>query len=90
MITDSSDSALVNLNWKSLGSRQKKHILKLVEKCLKRQVPQCIMHYFTFNRDIAHRKTGQSNLLHLPKVRTEEAKRYFYYNGCIVFNSFNF
>ena len=37
--------------------------------------------------DFVHKhSTRQSNQLHLPKVRTEVAKKSFYYNGCIVFN----
>ena len=39
-----------------------------------------------YNKDIIERKTRQSNLLHLTKVRTESAKKSFYYNGCTVFN----
>ena len=89
MKMDSSDSALVKLNWESLDSRRKKHVLKLVEKCLKNQVPQFFTGYFTFNRDIVHRKTRKSNLLHLPKVRTKAGKIFFYHNGRIVFNSFD-
>ena len=30
--------------------------------------------------------TRQSNNLHLPRVRTEQAKKSFYYNGCVVYN----
>ena len=36
---DSSDSALVKLNWETLNHRRKKYVLKLVQKCLKKQVP---------------------------------------------------
>ena len=41
---------------------------------------------YPFNRDITKRITRQSNLLHLPGVRSETAKRSFYYHGCVVFN----
>ena len=34
------------------------------------------------------RSTRQSKLLHLPAVRTEVAKRSFYYHGCTVYNNF--
>ena len=30
----------------------------------------------------------QSNLMHLPTIRTEAAKRSFYYHGSMVFNSY--
>ena len=36
----------------------------------------------------AARVTRQSNLLHLPRVRLETTKKSFFYNGCVVFNSF--
>ena len=36
---------------------------------------------------ISSRVTRQSNLLHLPRVRTEIAKRSFYYNGCKIYNA---
>ena len=35
------------------------------------------------------RATRQRDLLHLPAVRTEVAKRSFYYHGCVVFNNFS-
>lgn len=89
MSSDNSDSALVKLNWETLDCRRKTYVLKVVEKCLKKQVPQFFMDYFTFNRYIVHRTTRQSNLLHLPKARIEAAKKSFYYNGCVVFNHFN-
>ena len=41
---------------------------------------------FTFNCDRILRRTRQSNLLYVPKVRLETTKRSFYYNGCTVFN----
>ena len=50
-------------------------------------VPQFLMNYFTFNRDITSRTTRQSNVLHLPKVKTESAKKSFYFNGCVIYNS---
>ena len=62
---------------------------KLLRNVSKNEVPQFFIDYFTFNRDIVHRTTRQSNLLHLPKARIEAAKKSFYYNGCVVFNHFN-
>ena len=37
---------------------------------------------------IHRRATRQKNQLHLLAVRTETAKRSFYYHGCTDFNSF--
>ncbi len=34
------------------------------------------------------RQTRQADLLHLPKVRTEAAKKSFYYSGCQIYNSY--
>ena len=84
----SSDVALESLKWGNLYNRRNKHILKLVNKCLKGCTPQHFKQYFTYNRDIMTRTTRQSNLLHLPRVRLETTKKSFFYNGCIVFNSF--
>lgn len=81
-----SDIALSNLKWANLECRRERHVFKLVKKSLRGQCPQFLRNYFTFNKDVVRRVTRQSNLLHLPKVRTETAKRSFYYNGCIVFN----
>lgn len=81
-----SESALSNLKWANLECRRERHVFKLVKKSLSGQCPQFLRNYFTFNKDVVKRVTRQSNLLHLPKVRTETGKRSFYYNGCIVFN----
>ena len=86
--TASRDVALESLKWGNLYNRRNEHILKLVNKCLKGCTPQHFKQYFTYNRDIMTRTTRQSNLLHLPRVRLEATKKSFFYNGCIVFNSF--
>ena len=80
-----SDTALSNLKWDSLKCRHEHHVFNLVKKSLRGQCPQFLRNYFILTKDV-RRVTRQSNLLHLPKVRTETAKRSFYYNGCIVFN----
>ena len=82
------DEALDQLRYQSLEERREKHIYSLVKKCINGQAPQFFNNYFTFNRDIIKQTTRQSNMLHLPSVRTETAKRSFYYHGCIVFNRF--
>ena len=63
------------LKWPSLRSSRDEHILKLVRKCIHGQCPQYFKDYFVFNKDICARSTRQSNLLHLPAIRTEVAKR---------------
>jgi hypothetical protein len=64
-------------------------VYKLVNKCLKGNVPQFLMNYFKFNRDRVSRRTRQSNQLYVPRVKLEAAKKSFYYNGCVVFNKFS-
>ena len=81
--TSRSDDAMAQLKWPTLASRRDKHTLSLVKKCINGHCPQYFNNYFTFNNRICSRVTRQSNLLHLPAVRTEIAKRSFYYNGCI-------
>ena len=65
------------------------HVYKLVNKCLKGNVPQILMDYFKFNRDRVSRRTRQNNQLHVPRVKLEAGKKSFYYNGCVVFNKFS-
>lgn len=88
VVYPSSDDAMASLRWTPLYKRRKHHVLGLVKKSLTGTVPQSLTNYFIFNRDIHERLTRQSNQLHLPKVKTESAKKSFYYNGCIVYNSF--
>ena len=82
----SSDEALEYLKWDSLELRRDLHVFKLVKKCLLGKSPQFFKNYFVFNRDILQRTTRQSNKLHLPKIRTECARKSFYFYGCKVFN----
>ena len=81
-----SNDALYDLRWETLKSRREQHVLKLVKKCVKGIVLQFLCDYFSFNRQLTVRTTRQSNLLHLPRVRTEMAKKSFYYNRAKVFN----
>ena len=84
-----SDVALECLCWTTLVERRNMHVCKLVNKCLKGNVPQFLMDYFKFNRDRVSRRTRQSNQLYVPRVKLEAAKKSFYYNGCVVFNKFS-
>ena len=55
--------------------------------CIMGRNPQYFMDYFGFTSDVCERSTRQRYSLHLPAVRTEVAKKSFYSNDCIVFNS---
>ena len=75
-----SDKALMDLKWLELQSREDEHTFKLVNKCISGNCPQFFEKYFNFNNT----RTRQRNLLHLPHIRTETAKKSFYYHGCVV------
>ena len=72
-----SSPAMDVLKWPALAERRRDHVFQLVKKCI------------VVNNKIHTRATIQRDLLHLPAVRTEVAKRYFYYHGCVVFNNFS-
>ena len=84
--TVSSNPAINVLKWPTLEERQCKSVFKLVKKCLQGQCPQYFKQYFKRNNKIHTCATRKSNLLHPPTVRTEIAKRSFYYYGCTLFN----
>ena len=76
-----SNQAMGVLKWPTLEEGRRKSVFKLVKKCLQGQCPQYFEHYFKRNNTIHARPTRQSSLLHPPAVRTEIAKRSFYYYG---------
>lgn len=78
-----SDKALMDLKWPELQSKRDEHTFKLVNKCISGNCPQFFKQYFNFNNTI----TRQRNLLHLPCITTETAKKSFYYHGCVVYNT---
>jgi len=80
-----SDKALSYLKWPNLQFRRDKHVLNLVKKCINSNCPQFFKGYFQFNN---RRVTRQNKFLYLPKIRTDIAKKSFYYNGCIIYNKF--
>ena len=82
-----SDRAMEMMKWPSLQSRRDKNVFKLVNKCIEEWCPQFFLNYFSFNSEVHSRVTRQSNNLHLPRVRTEQARKSFYYNGCVVYNN---
>ena len=81
-----SDCAMDFLKWGTLLNRREHHTFSIVNKCISGNCPQFFNSYFNFNKSISQRVTRQSEHLHLPRVRTEVAKRSFYYNGCIIYN----
>ena len=83
----SSDTAMEAFIWQSLRTWRNDHIYKLVRKCLDGRCPQYFNNYFVFNKYICNHSTQQSNLLHLPAIRTETARRSFYYHGSTIFNN---
>ena len=72
--TSSREIAMEAIKWPSLRTRCDEHILKLARKCINGRCPRHLNNYFVFNnyKYICTRSTRQSNLLHLPAMRTEE------------------
>ena len=81
----SSAADMEDLKWLSLISRRRMHTNCLTFKCLNGIVPLFFKNYF--NKRSGHYQTrshGQD--LVLQRVRTEMAKRSFYYTGAKYFN----
>ena len=76
------------LKLQSLEDRCNAHILGLVKRFLNNNVPQFLKNYFKLNKEVVSRETRRSNFVYLPAVRTETAKKSFYYNGSVVYNNF--
>ena len=47
-----------------------------------------LKNYFKLNKEFISRETRRSNFIYLPAVRTETAKKSFYYNGSVVYNNY--
>ena len=73
--TSRSSPAMDILKWPALAERRREHVFQLVKKCIEGRCPQYFDGCFTFNSKIHSRATRQCDLLHLPAVRTEVAKR---------------
>ena len=69
MRSQDNDFSVKKLKWQ--------HIYDLVQKCLKNNVPEFLQNTFKFNQE-------EQDKVRVPRVRTEAAKKFFYYNGCIV------
>ena len=80
-----SDVALKHLQWPTLADRRYMHVYKIVNKCLKKNVPQYLINYFIFNRDRVSQRTRQSNLLHMPEVKLEGTKKSVFFIMAVLF-----
>ena len=78
----------VYLKFQSLEDRRNAHILGLVKRCLNNNGPRFLKNYFKLNKEVISRQTRRSNFIYLPAVRTETAKKSFYYNGSVVYNNY--
>ena len=74
-----------NLKWLPLSMRRDMHTINLTFKCLKGSPPMFFKDYFKVFRTIHNTRGSGQNLL-LPKVRTEMARKSFYFNGSKLFN----
>ena len=72
-----SDRALDYLKWPSLVNKRENHVDELVKRCIEGRRPQFFKNYFIFNSSVHNRITRQMNMLHLPRVRTDLAKKIF-------------
>ena len=77
---NSGEEAVEILKWSNLDSRRQELIVKLVMINVSKAVAHNILD-LTFNNQIHSRATRQKNKLHPPAIRTEAAKRSFYYHG---------
>ena len=84
-----SDKALDYLKWPPLVNRRESHVNELVKRCIKGHCPRFFKNYFTFNSSVRNRITRQTNMLHLPRVRTDLAKNSFYYNCSVILIKIN-
>jgi len=76
------------LKFQRLEDRRSTHILGLVKRCLNNKVPQFLKNYFQLNKVVISRETRRGNLIYLPAVRSETAKKSFYYNGSVAYDDF--
>ena len=78
--------AETDLKWLPLSMRRDMHTINLTFKRLKGSPPVFFKDYFKVFRTIDNTRGSGHNLL-LPKVRTETARRSFYFNRSKLFNS---
>ena len=85
MKTKDSDAGK-NLNWLPLSMRRDMHTINLTFKCFKGSNPMFFKDYFKAFRTVNNTRGNGHNLL-LPKVRTERARKSFYFNASKRFNN---
>ena len=83
---DSDAEKNINLKWLPLSMRRDMHTINLTFKCLTGSSPMFFKDYFKVFRTIHNTRGSGQNLL-LPKVRTETARKSFYFNGSKLFNT---
>ena len=74
-----------NLKWLPLSMRRDMHTINLTFECLKGSPPMFFKDYFKVFKTI-HNTRGSGKNLMLPKVRTETARRSFYFKASKRFN----
>ena len=74
-----------NLKWLPLSIRRDMHTVYSTFKCLKGPAPVFLKDYFTVSQSRYNTRRNGTDLV-LPRVRTEIAKRSFYFNGAKLFN----
>ena len=66
---------------------REKHIVKLVDKCLKGMAPSYFSRYFKLKRHNVHDyDTRKKNKIVIDRVKLESTKRAFFYKGADIFN----
>ena len=75
-----------NLKWLPLSMRRDMHTINLTFKCLKGSPPMFFKDYFKVFRTVHNTRGSEHNLL-LPEVRTETARKSFYFNESKLFNN---
>lgn len=80
-----SSDAEGKLKWLPLSRRRDLHIVNYTFKCLKGQVPDFMKDYFMISQTRYNTKRNGKDLK-LPRVKTEAARKAFYFNGARTFN----
>ena len=75
----STEQMFTSLGWDTLTRRREKHIVKLVDKCLKGMAPSYFSRYFKLKRHNVHDyDTRKKNKIVIDRVKLESTKRAFF------------
>ena len=77
---------IANIKVPSVNGNIKKRCATLTFKCLKGDVCINFQHYFTIMDSVKCTRNNKC-LIRLPKVRLESARKAFYFQGAVIFNS---